>query len=75
MPVTPARHQNPGSPAHRKVTMLTELLVVIYVIKFRSTQLQFLDSSEQLSSISVSHAESLILCHMIYTVLHGLLLL
>jgi len=32
MPVTPARNQTPGSPAHILVTVLTELLSVIYVI-------------------------------------------
>jgi len=32
MPVTPARNQTPGSPAHSLVTVLTELLSVMYVI-------------------------------------------
>jgi hypothetical protein len=32
MLVTPARNQTPGSPAHSLVTVLTELLFVIYVV-------------------------------------------
>jgi len=32
MPVTPARNQTSGSPAHSLVTVLTELLSAMYVI-------------------------------------------
>jgi len=32
VPVTPARNQTLGSPAHSLVTVLTELVSVIYVI-------------------------------------------